>query len=78
VCSGDYLKLALVCGASFQKDYFGTVKTAIRVFPKLKVVCNVPTKYRLWPLVATSLQPEPVVIRPVFPLRGAFGTSLPL
>jgi hypothetical protein len=58
--------------------YFGTVKTASRVFPKLKVDINVPTKYRRWPLVATSLQPKPVVIRPFFPVRGAFGTFLPL
>jgi hypothetical protein len=40
-------------------NYFGTLKTAIRLSPKLKVVSNVAAKTRLLPLVVASRQPPP-------------------
>jgi hypothetical protein len=55
--------------------YFGTLKRASLLVPKLYVSSRVPTKYRLCPLITTSLQPEPFVILPLAPLRGAIGTG---
>lgn len=43
-------------------DYLGTLKTAIRMFPKLCVPSKVPTEIRLRPFKTTSRQPLPLVI----------------
>lgn len=43
----------------------------------MKVVTREATKYRCFPLIATSLQ-GPFVTRPVGPERGALGMTFPL
>src|SRR5258708_40139150 len=42
-------------------SYLGTLKTARRLLPKLKVVSNVPVKARFLPRCITSLHPVPCV-----------------
>jgi hypothetical protein len=46
---------------------FGTLKIASRLDPKLIVLSKVPLNWRLRPLVATNVQPAPLVI--FFPRR---------
>jgi hypothetical protein len=48
--------------------YFGTLKMAMRLLPKLIVLSNVPTNTRFLPLRVASLQPFPFVI--FWPLRA--------
>lgn len=43
-------------------DYFGTLKMASRLLPKLKVSIKLPTKTRFLPFTAASLHPVPFVI----------------
>jgi hypothetical protein len=58
----------LSLSGAIPRSYFGTLKIANRLFPKLKVWSKVPTNTRLRPLTMASRQPCPVVIRS--PLRA--------
>lgn len=49
-----------------ENGYFGTLKIARRTFPELTVPFRVAEKTRFRPLLATSFQPAPRVIRSPF------------